>query len=118
MRLEKVRIATFYTTPSGNEPVRKWLQGLSGEDRNSVGKDLARVEYGAKLTLPLVDNLGDGLWEVRTRLRRGRIARVFFFLDGSEMVLVHGIMKKSRKTPAQDLKTARQRKRDWEKDNG
>jgi phage-related protein len=60
---------------------------------------------------------GDGLWEVRVRLSSRRIARVFFTLDGSEMVLLHGFMKKSQKTPDKEVKLARQRKRDWEKES-
>jgi phage-related protein len=115
--IEKVRPARFYATEAGAEPVREWLRGLPDEDRASIGKDLARVEFGAALRLPLVENLGDGLWEVRTRLRRRRIARVFFALGTGKMVLLHGIIKKSQKTPANDLKTARKRKRLWEKGN-
>jgi len=42
---------------------------------------------------------------------------VFFTLDGSEMVLLHGFMKKSQKTPDKEVKLARQRKRDWEKES-
>ncbi len=73
--IEKVRTAVFYATEAGAEPVRDWLRDLSREDRESIGKDLARVEFGAALKKPLVDNLGEGLWEVRTQLRRGRIVR-------------------------------------------
>ena len=115
--IEKARPARFYASEGGREPVREWLRSLPDEDRQSIGKDLARVEFGAALKKPLVDNLGNGLWEVRTRLRRGRIARVFFALGWARMVLLHGIIKKSQRTPSRDLELARRRKRLWEAAN-
>ncbi|MNJ79153.1 hypothetical protein D3C77_770800 [compost metagenome] len=59
--------------------------------------------------MPVVRKLDSGLWEVRTELA-DTIARVIFTLVRSGMVLLHGFIKKSQKTPAVDLKTARQRK--------
>ena len=115
--IEKVRTAVFFAAANGAEPLRRWLRSLSEADRKAIGTDIARVEYGAALKMPLVGHLGDGLWEIRTHLRRGRIARVFFSLTGSEMILLHGIVKKSMKTPANELKTARRRKREWETDD-
>lgn len=58
--------------------------------------------------MPLVRPLGDGLWEVRSQLQ-GRIARVIFLAEESLMVLLHGYIKKSQKTPPQDLALARRR---------
>jgi len=60
--------------------------------------------------------MGDGLHEVRTTLPGNRIARVFFYIDRLQrMVLLHGMMKKSRATPAADLDLARQNMRKHEK---
>jgi phage-related protein len=58
--------------------------------------------------MPLVRKLMPDLWEVRSHLRQG-IARVLFTIESQTMVLLHGIIKKSRKTPTVDLQTARQR---------
>lgn len=38
--------AFFYQTTSGNEPVRDWIKGLSPEDRQLVGRDVQKVEFG------------------------------------------------------------------------
>jgi hypothetical protein len=38
--------AFFYETPSGNQPVRDWIKGLSPEDRQLVGRDVQKVEFG------------------------------------------------------------------------
>jgi phage-related protein len=58
--------------------------------------------------------MGDGLWEVRTNLPSSRIARVLFCgLEGC-IVVLHGFIKKSRKTPNDDLALARRRKKEFE----
>ena len=62
----------------------------------------------------LCRSLGEGLWEVRTRLD-DRVVRVFFCVSGELMELLHGFIKKSRRTPKDDLDLARRRKRELEK---
>ena len=57
---------------------------------------------------PLVDSLGGGLWEVRSSLG-DRIARVFFIILNEEIILLHGIVKRSQTTPKQELDLARKR---------
>ena len=58
--------------------------------------------------MQLVRGLGDGLWEVRSRLRDGT-ARVIFLAEGDVMTLLHGFLKKSQKAPKGDLALARHR---------
>ena len=48
-------------------------------------------------------------WEVRSNLDRGRIARVIFCVHDGQMVLLHGFMKKTQKTPKGDLDLATKR---------
>lgn len=38
--------AWFWSTPSGNEPVREWLQSLPKADRHAIGDDLRRLQFG------------------------------------------------------------------------
>lgn len=105
---EPVLRVVFYRTEAGNEPVREWLKGLMREDRRVVGQDVKTAQYGWPLGMPLIRKLEPGLWEVRSRIAQG-IARVIFTVDDGVMVLLHGFVKKSQKTPLSDLKTARQR---------
>jgi len=105
--------AEFYRTETGSEPVRAWLRTLSVAERQAIGKDIRKVEYGWPLGMPTCDALGQGLWEIRTNLEN-RIARIFFCLVGNRVVLLHGIIKKSRTAPKAELDTARRRKADLE----
>ena len=104
---------TFYCTESGTEPVREWLKKLSRDDKKTIGEDIKTVQFGWPLGMPLVDSLGEKLWEVRTRLENGRIARIMFFMDSKTMVLVNGFIKKTQKTPKKELEIALKRKRQY-----
>jgi len=95
--------AAFYRLPSGREPVRDWLKALSDEDRKIIGEDIKDVEFSWPIGMPLCRPLGRGLWEVRSDITDGRIARVLFSVEGGRMVLLHGLIKKTQKTPATDL---------------
>ena len=93
--------------------MRNWLKDLNDEDRNIIGQDLMRVQFRWPVGMPLCRPLGDGLWEVRSALTGNRIARVFFCFAGDRILALHGIIKKTQKTPASDLDLARKRKREF-----
>jgi phage-related protein len=101
--------AFFYETAAGAEPVRDWLLTLDDEDRRVIGVDIATVEYGWPVGMPTCRPLGDGLWEVRSSLPSRREARVIFAAFEEQMVLLHGFIKKSQKTPKTDRDVALKR---------
>jgi len=104
-------LAIFYRTEAGGEPVREWLRGLLPEDRKHIGEDIKTVEFGWPVGMPVCRPLGEGIYEVRTSLDQNQIARVLFYIDKrSRMVLLHGFIKKTQKTPQQDLDLARSNK--------
>jgi phage-related protein len=98
----------------GNEPVREWLRELPAADRKAIGEEIRTVQLGWPLGMPIVRKLAAGLWEVRMKLK-DRIARVLFTIDDGAAVLLHGFIRKSQKTPAPDLATAIERKRQLER---
>ncbi len=102
--------ARFYRETGGDEPVRAWLLELPKEERRLIGTDILTVQYGWPLGMPLVRPLGGGLWEVRSSLGT-RIARVILTFHDDEIVLLHGFIKKTRKTARADLELARRRAR-------
>lgn len=104
----------FYRTRTGSEVVRDWLRVLDQRDRNAVGQDLMRIQYRWPVGMPLCRPLRDGLWEVRTSLPSSRIARVLFALSGDRIIVLHGFIKKTQKTPDLDMALARRRRREFE----
>lgn len=109
---EKKLPARFYVSQTGRNPVREWIMEQSAEDRRTVGKDIQKVEFGWPLGRPYCAPLGHGLWEVRSDLGNNRIARVIFCMVEGEMILLHSFMKKTQKTPQQDIELALKRKRE------
>lgn len=108
-RMLKRLPARFYRTDSGREPVREWLQRLDVVDRKVIGEDIKDVEFSWPIGMPLVRALDHGIWEVRSSLTGGRIARVLFCVEPDCMVLLHGFMKKTQKTPRQEIDLAMKR---------
>lgn len=98
--------AAFYATAGGNEPVRAWLKELGEADRRIVSLDIATAEFGWPVGMSLCRSLGRGLFEVRSNISDGRIARVIFAPVDGRMVLLHSFMKKTQKTPGRDIDLA------------
>jgi phage-related protein len=111
---DKKLTVVFYRSRAGAEPVRDWIKGLPMEDRQVLGRDLRLVEMGWPVGMPLCRPLGGGLWEVRSALTSNRIARVIFCAAQGHMILLHGFIKKTQKTPQPELDLARTRQKDVE----
>jgi phage-related protein len=102
----------FWKSTAGREPVRAWLNELPREDQRTIGRDIAKVQFGWPVGLPVCRPLGEGLWEVRSTLRSKREARVLFGFYAGILIALHAFIKKTQKTPPNDLALARQRLKD------
>ena len=111
----KLRVV-FFRTEIGREPVREWLQTLDKVDKRRIGTDIEKIQFRWPVSMPLVRKLETDLWEVRSNLRRKRVARVLFTVGDSEMVLLHGFVKKTQRTPQRDLRLARKRRDMWKRE--
>jgi phage-related protein len=102
----------FYRTATGREPVLEWLRDLGPEDRRAIGRDLMRVQFGWPVGMPLVRSLKNGLWEIRSTLPSRRIARLMLCFHEGKIIALHAFIKKTRRTPPEDIEVARQRMRE------
>ncbi|RLD06351.1 MAG: type II toxin-antitoxin system RelE/ParE family toxin [Chloroflexota bacterium] len=98
----------FYKTAAGNEPVREWLLSLSGQEKKTIGEDIKTVQFGWPIGMPVSRKVAKDLWEIRSSLQN-KIARVVFTVKGSEIILLHGFVKKTEKLPGKDLEIAKRR---------
>lgn len=101
-------VVFFQESGSGKEPVRDWIKDLTKKDQKIIGHDLMVVQYNWPLGMPLVKNIGKGLWELRSNLTN-MIARVIFIQKKDRIVLLHAFIKKTQKAPDNELDTARRR---------
>lgn len=101
--------AIFYENTNSKKPVRDWLLELSEEDRKIIGQDIATVEYGYPVGMPTCRSLGNKLEEVRSNISDKRIARVIFSVKCGYIILLHGFIKKTQKTPKSEIDLALKR---------
>ena len=109
--------ARFFRSANGVEPVKDWLKILEREDCRIIGSDIKDVEFSFPIGLPLCRALSGykDLWEVRSKITGGRIARVIFSISNGEMILLHGFIKKSQKTPKKEIDLAIKRQKEHKK---
>ncbi|MCZ8189467.1 MAG: type II toxin-antitoxin system RelE/ParE family toxin [Microcystis sp. LE19-84.1B] len=93
--------AKFFRAEGGAEPVKDWLKTLSREDCRIIGSDIKDGSFSFPIGLPLCRSLSGykDLWEVRSKLTGGRIARVIFYISQGEMILLHGNIGEVPKNP-------------------
>ena len=98
----------LYRKGNGEEPVRKHLEELPLKLRVKVLRNMTILrEMGNELRYPETDSLGDGLFELRT-ICGGNLQRMLFFFDGPRRIVVtHGFVKKTQRTPPREIRRAR-----------
>ena len=101
----KIFDVVFFETANGNQPARDIIKGLPKNDQKEIGADIRVVQNSYPIGLPLVKKLKPDLWEIRSMVKNG-IFRVFFTIHNEKIILLHAIMKKTKKTPIQDLDLA------------
>ena len=109
--------AKFFRSANGIEPVKEWLKTLNREDCRIIGTDIKDVELSFPIGLPLCRSLSGykDIWEIRSKIIGGKIARVIFYISNSEMILLHGFIKKSQKTPKREIELAVKRQKEHKK---
>ena len=106
----------FYETATGRSPVREFLDDLKASDPDDFAAVLAGL---AKLRVrqyhrePLAKALGGGLFELR-HVGKLNTRVLWFFAMGRRIIAVHGIRNKGRAISKRDLRTARERMREWQ----
>jgi len=108
MPMDRPIPVVFFRLDSGREPVREWLRGMSRDNRKTLGEDIKTLQFGWPVGMPLARKMDVDLWELRSTISSG-IARTLFTVYQKKIVLLHGFVKKSQKTPSNELATAKRR---------
>lgn len=104
----------YYTDASDRKPVKEFLAALTPLRRAKLIHDLLLLEeFGFHLKEPHVKPLGDGIWELRVQVEGDAYRALYFTWTGHRFVVLHAFQKKTQKTPARELATARHRRADW-----
>lgn len=104
----------YYLSPSGDNPVSRFLDSLNEKQQTKVLRLFQYFkEYGLSAILPHTKKLtGTPLWEIRI-IGKDNI-RVLYVVPTKNVVLIlHGFIKKSQKTPVKEIQIAIDRYREW-----
>ena len=104
----------FYQKENGEEPVKDFLIGLDNKMRAKMIRMLVMLqENGPAIRMPYSEELEDGIFELRAKVGSD-ISRVLYFYDKDQIViLTNGFVKKSQKTPHQEIITAKKYRSDY-----
>jgi len=103
----------FYETEDGKRPVEEFMISLENKMRTKAIHELMLLrEKGNSLREPFSKAMGDGIFELRVQQGSTRI--FYFFFIGTKVVLTNGFIKKTQRTPPEELKRAKRYKDDYE----
>jgi len=106
----------FYTTEDGKKPAKEFLLSLEPKMRAKLVKTIELLETnGPELRMPYSEYLGDGIFELRAKVGSNISRELYFFFSGQKAILTNGFVKKTQKTPSNELKLAQKYKCDYEK---
>jgi len=105
---------TFYKTVSGNSPVEDFIESLDEDTQDKFIYKKELLEYfGPQLRCPHTSEISEGIFELRFKGKEGQIRILFFFYYEKQIILVHGFVKKTQKTPKKEINIAKKRKTEY-----
>ena len=98
----------FYDTEDGRTPTQEFLDSLEPKmNAKMVGLMEILEEKGYSLREPYSAPLEDGIFELRA-VQGSNISRaLFFFYVEGRIVITHGFIKKTQKTPRAQIELAK-----------
>jgi len=107
------RTVVFYKTADGKCPVREFLNSLSGKAAQKVLWVLRLLEELAIIPSTYFKKLTENIYECRAQFGSMAYRILCFFVNGSEIVLTHGFIKKSQKIPGSEIEKAKAYRKDF-----
>lgn len=99
----------FFREKSGREPIAEFLDGLPEKPLGKIFRDIETLaKHPHDLREPYAKHLEGSLWELRTRFSTN-VYRIIYCIRDEKIILLHGFVKKTQKTPLRDLEIARRR---------
>ena len=106
----------FYEKEDGTIPIVDFMATLDSGMRAKVARTLKLLQArGYTLRAPHSKELADGIMELRITVG-GNISRVlYFFIVGNTAVVTNGFIKKSQKTPSEEMQRAKRYRADYQR---
>jgi phage-related protein len=100
-----------WTVTTLNSTVDAEIEALPADMRARLVRLSGLIEQHGLTALPrdTVDHLEDKLWELRIRGKAGISRAIYVTASGKRVVIVRVFIKKTQKTPRNELRIARER---------
>jgi len=104
----------YYMDSRGREPAADFLDSLPIEVQAKVLRliDLL-ADYGVLLKEPYTKQIRGKLRELRVTDRLGEVRILYFAFAERRLILLHGFIKKTRRTPVREIDIAERRLKDF-----
>ncbi len=104
----------FYTDDNGSEPVAEFLDSLDNKmAAKMIGLMEILAEKGSELREPYSSSLGNGIFELRCKQGNNISRALYFFYYGRRIIITNGFVKKTQKTPPEEIRLAKLRRKKW-----
>lgn len=104
----------FYEKPDGSEPVKEFLLSVDNKMRARLLRIIGLLaQNGTALRMPYSEYLVDGIFEIRAKVGSDISRVLYFFVVGKKIVLTNGFVKKTQKTPKNEIELAKKYRNDF-----
>ena len=112
--MDKQISVEFYNLPDGSEPAKEFLKSLDPKMKAKMLRTIELLETnGRDLRMPYSEFLDDGIFELRAKVSSNITRVLYFFYVGNRAILTNGFIKKTQKTPKEELAKAKKYKADF-----
>ena len=109
----------FYEKEDGEKPVEEFLDSSNKKMRAKILMLMSVLQQkGNYLREPYSKHLEDGIFELRCKLGTDVSRVLYFFYFEGKIILTNGFVKKTQKTPPEEIKLAKERRADYEERMG
>lgn len=104
----------FYNKPDGSEPVKEFLLTVDDKMRARLVRTIDLLaQNGTSLRMPYSEHLVDGIFEIRAKVGSDISRVLYFFVIGKKIVLTNGFVKKTQKTPKNEIELAKKYRNEY-----
>ncbi|MBR4823194.1 MAG: type II toxin-antitoxin system RelE/ParE family toxin [Spirochaetaceae bacterium] len=109
----------FYDLPDGSKPVKDFMDTLDAKMFVKVVRTIDMLkQVGPSMRLPYSEHLDDGIFEIRVKQGTNITRVLYFFFVGKKIILTNGFVKKTQKTPKNELALAKKYRDEYKSRGG
>jgi len=98
----------YFENENGEKPAKEFIDSLSPKGRAKIARLLTMIEeFGVSIREPYPKKLQDEIFELREKTSEGQLRVLYFFVIGKRIILTHGFIKKTNRTPLAEIERAK-----------